>query len=71
VVDGRVSDRHRPLVDAYVAVRPMAEALAATVAAYRAAPEAVTPAERALLYVADAVARSELTVEDAYRHTAT
>jgi hypothetical protein len=70
VVDGRVSDRHRPLVDAYVAVRPMSEALAATVAAYRVAPEAVTPAEAALLSVADAVARREMTVEDAYRRTA-
>lgn len=71
VVDGRVSDRHRPLVDAYVAVRPMAVALAATVAAFRAAPETVAPAERALLAVADAVARHELTVEDAYRRTST
>jgi len=70
VVDGRVSDRHRPLVDAYAAVRPMAEALAATVAAFRAAPEAVAPAERSLLAVADAVARRQLTVEDAYRRTA-
>ncbi|MFO7828671.1 MAG: hypothetical protein R6V23_08630 [Bacteroidales bacterium] len=49
VVDGRVSDRHRPLVDAYAAVRPMAEALAAAIAAYRTAPEAVTSAEGALL----------------------
>ena len=70
VVDGRVSERHRPLVDAYVAVRPMAEALAAAIAAYRAAPEAVTAAEGALLAVADAVARREATVEDAYRRTA-
>jgi hypothetical protein len=70
VVDGRVSDRHRPLVDAYVAIRPMAEALAAAVAAYRADPEVVTPAERSLLAVADAVARRELTVEDAYWRTA-
>jgi len=70
VVDGRVSDRHRPLVDAYAAVRPMAEGLAAAVAAYRAAPELVTAAEGSLLAVADAVARRELTVEDAYRRTA-
>ncbi len=70
VVDGRVSDRHRPLVDAYVAVQPMAETLAAAVAAYRAAPEAVTPAEGSLLAVADGVARREATVEDAYRRTA-
>jgi len=70
VVDGRVSDRHRPLVDAYVAVRPMAEALAAAIAAYRAAPEVVAAPERSLLAVADAVARGEMTVEDAYRRTA-
>ena len=70
VVDGRVSDRHRPLVDAYVAIRPMAEALANAIAAHRAAPEAVTPAERSLLAIADAAARRELTVEDAYRRTA-
>jgi hypothetical protein len=70
VVDGRVSDRHRPLVDAYVAVRPMAAALDAAVAAFRVAPDAVAPAERALLAVAEAVARHELTVEEAYRRTA-
>ena len=69
VVDGRVSDRHRPLVDAYVAVRPMAEALAAAIAAYRVAPEIVTSAEASLLAVADAVARREKTVEGAYRRT--
>jgi cellulose synthase/poly-beta-1,6-N-acetylglucosamine synthase-like glycosyltransferase len=69
VVDGRVSDRHRPLVDAYVTVRPMAEGLAAAVAAYRASPELVTAAEASLLAVADAVARREMTVEDAYRRT--
>lgn len=70
VVDGRVSDRHRPLVDTYRSVRPMAEALAATVTAFRAAPESVTPAERALLAVAEAVAQRELTVEGAYHRTA-
>ena len=59
VVDGRVSDRHRPLVDAYVAVRPMAEALAAAVAAHREAPDQVTAAEGALLAVADGVGRHD------------
>jgi hypothetical protein len=71
VVDGRVSDRHRPLVDAFVAVRPMVEALAATIGAYRADPSAVGAAERAVLEVLEAVVAGDLDVEGAYRRTAT
>jgi cellulose synthase/poly-beta-1,6-N-acetylglucosamine synthase-like glycosyltransferase len=70
VVDGRVSDRHRPLVDAFVAVRPMVDALAAAIGAYRADRFAVTAAERAVLDVLEAVATGELDVEAAYRRTA-
>jgi len=70
VVDGRVSDRHRPLVDAFVSVRPMVDALVGVVAAHRTDPTRVTAVERALLDVADGVARAELDVEGAYRRTA-
>ena len=65
--DGRVSASHRPLVDAFVAVGPMVDALVAVVGAYRQGLVVVSPAERALLGVADAAARGDLTVEGAYR----
>ena len=67
VVDGQVSRRHRPLVEAFEAVRPMVDALAAAVAAYRRDPDGVAAAERALLDVAAEVAHGERTVEGAYR----
>jgi cellulose synthase/poly-beta-1,6-N-acetylglucosamine synthase-like glycosyltransferase len=70
VVDGRVSDRHRPLVDAFVAVRPMVDALAGAIGAYRDDPMRVTTAERALLDVFHGVGAEVLRVEDAYRQTA-
>ena len=70
VADGRVSDRHRPLVDAFVRVGPMAEALAATFDAYRRDPAAVGPAERTLLGIVDEVATAALDVEGAYRRVA-
>ena len=70
VVDGAVSARHRPLVDAFAALRPMVDELSAVVGAFRADPASVRPAERRLLEVAEAVARRESTIEDAYRRTA-
>ncbi len=70
VVDGRVSDRHRPLVDAFVAVRPMAEVLAGAIAAYRTDPMLVTPVERELLDVYHRAAEAADGVEVAYRRTA-
>jgi cellulose synthase/poly-beta-1,6-N-acetylglucosamine synthase-like glycosyltransferase len=70
VTDGRVSDRHRPLVDAFVAVRPMVDALAGAITAYRDDPTRVTDAERTLLDVFHGVGAGVLRVEDAYRQTA-
>jgi hypothetical protein len=70
VVGDRVSDRHRPLVDAFVAVRPMADALAGAIAAYRSDPQRVTATERALLDVFHVVGAGVLPVEGAYRQTA-
>jgi cellulose synthase/poly-beta-1,6-N-acetylglucosamine synthase-like glycosyltransferase len=67
VVDAEVSTRHRPLVDAFVRVGGMAHTLAATFEAYRSDPSSVAPREAALLDVADAVARGDLSVEAAYR----
>jgi hypothetical protein len=65
-----VSDRHRPLVEAFVAVGPMVDSLAAVFAAYERDPDAVAPAERALLEVVEAVAAGTLDVEGAYRQVA-
>jgi cellulose synthase/poly-beta-1,6-N-acetylglucosamine synthase-like glycosyltransferase len=70
VVDGRVSARHAPIVAAFEAVRPLALAMSAVVAAYRADPEAVGPAARSLLAVADGVAAGAFGLEGAYRMTA-
>lgn len=70
VADGRVSDRHRPLVDAFVAVRPMTDVLAGVIVAYRADRMLVTPVERALLDVFHDVAVDGGGVELAYRRTA-
>jgi cellulose synthase/poly-beta-1,6-N-acetylglucosamine synthase-like glycosyltransferase len=70
VVRGAVSEQHAPSVQAFHDLRPLVEALAATVAAYRADPGAVTPAERALLQVADDVAAGLIDIESAYRRTA-
>ncbi|MDF1522052.1 MAG: transglycosylase SLT domain-containing protein, partial [Trueperaceae bacterium] len=70
VVSGRVSDRHRPLVDAFVAVGPMAETLGAVFEAYRRDPATVAAPERALLDVAAEVASGALDVEGAYRRVA-
>ena len=70
VVDGRVSARHAPIVAAFDAVRPLAVAMSAVVAAYRADPEAVGPAARSLLAVADGVAAGAFGLEGAYRMTA-
>ncbi|MFN2321765.1 MAG: glycosyltransferase [Trueperaceae bacterium] len=70
VVGGQVSERHRPLVDAFVRVGPMAAALAATFDAYRRDPGGVAPTERALLQVVDEVAAATHDVEGAYRRVA-
>ncbi len=70
VVAGRVSDRHRPLVDAFVSIGPMVDSLAAVFAAGERDPASLAPAERALLGVADAVAAGRLDVEGAYRQVA-
>lgn len=70
VVAGRVSERHRPLVDAFVSVGSMVDSLAAVFAAGERDPASVAPAERALLAVADAVAAGRLDVEGAYRQVA-
>lgn len=70
VVDGRVSARHAPLVAAFEAVGPLADAMAAVVAAYRQRPEAVDAQAGALLAVADDVAAGVLDLEGAYRRTA-
>ena len=68
VVQGRVSDRHSPLVDAFDAVRPLVDAIANAVAAYRNDPDSVAAPERALLRLADDVADADLA--EAYRRTA-
>jgi cellulose synthase/poly-beta-1,6-N-acetylglucosamine synthase-like glycosyltransferase len=70
VVDGRVSARHAPIVAAFDAVRPLAAAMAAVVAAYRTDHETVGPAARSLLAVADGVAAGAYGLESAYRMTA-
>ena len=70
VVDGRVSDRHRPIVEAFERVAPMTVALAAAFDAYRRDPATVAPAERALLAIVDEVATDGLDVEGAYRRVA-
>ncbi len=70
VVDGHVSARHRPLVDAFVAVRPMAEALAGAIVAYRVDRLRVTPVERTLLDLYHGVDGVDGGVELAYRRLA-
>ena len=67
VVRGRVSDRHAPLVEPFMALRPLVDALGATVAAYRLDPAAVAEPERALLALADEVALGDLAT--AYERT--
>mgnify|MGYP006282202623 CR=1 FL=1 len=66
VVRGEVSDRHRPLVDAFLALTPMVEALSATIRTYAADPTAVSPEERLLLDVAHEVAEGRIDIETAY-----
>ncbi len=67
VVRGRVSDRHAPLVEPFMALRPLVDTLGATVAAYRLDPASVAEPERALLALADEVARGDLAT--AYERT--
>ena len=67
VVRGRVSDRHAPLVEPFMALRPLVDALGATVAAYRLDPASVAEPERALLALADDVALGDLAT--AYERT--
>lgn len=70
VVRGKVSPVHGNLVKAIDELRPLANALQATVAAYRADPDSVTDKERALLGVTNLVADGRLTVAQAYFVTA-
>lgn len=70
VAAGEVSARHRPLVDAFVRVGPMAAALATTFEAYRSDPDGVAVAERRLLNVVAEVASASLDIEGAYRQVA-
>ncbi len=67
VVRGRVSERHTPLVAAFSALRPLVDAIADTVAAYRLDPASVAAPERALLALADEL--SEIDLATAYRRT--
>ena len=69
VVEGRVSARHAPLVAAFHAVGPLADAMASVVAAYRQQPGSVDAPVAALLSVADDVASGALDLEGAYRRT--
>lgn len=70
VVRGDVSERHRPLVDAFLALTPMVDALSATIRAYQADVEAVAPAERRLLGITADVAAGRADIETAYARTA-
>ncbi len=70
VVRGKVSTVHGNLVKAIDELRPLANALQATVAAYRADPDSVTDKERAILGVTNLVADGRLTVAQAYFVTA-
>ncbi len=70
VVRGKVSPVHGNLVKAIDELRPLANALQATVAAYRTDPGSVTDKERALLGVTNLVADGRLTVAQAYFVTA-
>ncbi len=70
VVRGKISPVHANLVKAIEELKPLADALQATVAAYRADPASVTDKERALLGVTNLVAEGRLTVAQAYFVTA-
>ncbi len=70
VVRGDVSERHRPLVDAFLALTPMVDALSATIRTYQADPAAVSREERLLLDVAHGVAAGDLDIETAYARVA-
>jgi cellulose synthase/poly-beta-1,6-N-acetylglucosamine synthase-like glycosyltransferase len=67
----RVSDRHRPLVEAFEALAPTVRSLAAAVARFREDPAAASAAERELLEVAREVAEGRIAVADAYARVAT
>lgn len=66
VVRGAVSPIHAELVPAIEELKPLAGALMATIAAYRADPSSVTAAERALLDVSTDVSQGRITIRDAY-----
>src|SRR6056297_95550 len=70
VVRGEVSDRHRPLVNAFLALTPMVDALSATIRTYEADATAVSPEERLLLDLAHEVAVGRLDIEGAYLRVA-
>ena len=65
-VRGRVSARHTVLVEPMVALAPLVDALAATVATYRQDPGRVAPEERALLAIATDVRDRRLDLAQAY-----
>jgi len=58
------------LVDAFLALTPMVDALSATIRTYQADPEAVSPEERLLLDLAHEVAVGRLDIEGAYLRVA-
>lgn len=70
VRDGAVAPTHVAPVEAMTKLADLVHGLAAVVAAYRADPAAVAPAERALLDVSSAVAAGELGLESAYARVA-
>jgi cellulose synthase/poly-beta-1,6-N-acetylglucosamine synthase-like glycosyltransferase len=70
VVRGEVGERHRPLVDAMLALSPMVDALSATIASYRRDPGSVAPDERALLDVARDVATGRIGIGAGYARVA-
>ena len=70
VVRGKISQRHSELVMAIDDLKPLAKALAATIAAFREDPANVTNEERALLGVTKLVADGTVTVGQAYFVTA-
>lgn len=70
VVRGAVSERHQPLVESMAALGSTAGLLSATVAAFRADPELVSPEERALLEVSERLRAGAIGLPEAYAQSA-